>query len=24
VDRDGLVIDYPGGWRRADLLDDHD
>ena len=23
VDRDGLVIDYPGGWRRADLLDDH-
>jgi uncharacterized protein len=24
VDRDGLVIDYPGGWRRADLLDDRD
>ncbi|MFL5757413.1 MAG: putative glycolipid-binding domain-containing protein [Chloroflexota bacterium] len=24
VDSDGLVIDYPGGWRRADLLDDHD
>jgi uncharacterized protein len=24
VDHDGLVIDYPGGWRRADLLDDRD
>jgi hypothetical protein len=23
VDRDGLVVDYPGGWRRAELLDDH-
>jgi len=21
VDRDGLVVDYPGGWRRAELLD---
>jgi hypothetical protein len=22
VDRDGLVVEYPGGWRRAALLDD--